>query len=77
MGHPFRDLQDRLTRGASTRGTVVELAGNSAVVATPYGVRSLSIPSGLQLKVGDPVRVESGNIAGRLRSETELPVYQV
>lgn len=76
---PLEALRARLgtPRGAAYTAVIVSVAGDSVVVESGAGRRSVLKPAGLVLGVGDAVLVAEGNVLGRVKREADVSVYRV
>ena len=70
-------LRQLLAPPRITRGTVTEIVGDTAHVATRNGGASLKIQPGLLLSVGAHVQIQANVIIGTLRNPADLPVYDL
>ena len=78
MDHPIIALRRLLTGDTSGRaiGVVSSVKGDTAVVS--FGKeRKVVNSSGLQLRLGDSVLVESGNAVHKVSPQDSLPLYHL
>ncbi|MBL4781811.1 MAG: hypothetical protein JKX92_06170 [Porticoccaceae bacterium] len=71
------ELRALLGQDKVSRGTVLEVVGDVATLATRHGGASLRIAPGLVLANGDTVEVQDGLVIGKLRGAGGLPVYEI
>ena len=77
MQHPILQLQALLTsRKPPVTGRVVRTNGTEVSVATDKGVViSKRDGDGTDYKAGDRVALRDGQLIGRLRDESDIPVF--
>ena len=70
-------LRELLGVDSVIRGTVQEVVGGVATVATRQGGATLRVVSGLAIGAGDRVEIQDKLITGKLRAADSLPVYEI
>ena len=66
MTHPLFKLRDIILNDmVATTGTLVQLNGDNSLVATRYGMKTVSVSNSF-VKVGDTVTLSNNTITGKV-----------
>ena len=73
----LNQLRQLLAPPRTSRGTIMEIVGNTAHIATKRGGTSLRIAPGLLLNTGDAVLIQDDMVIGRVKNAADLVVYDL
>ena len=77
MSNQLETLRQLLIQTGETEGRVVLISGDSANVTTSRGVIQANNPGGLELSIGEYVRLEGNAIIGRIRDRSTVPIFDL
>lgn len=71
------ELRALLSGQKTQRGKVLAVEDTTVRVATSAATATARLPPGLQVKLGDVVKIQDGLVIGLLRDVANLPVYDL
>ncbi len=73
--NPATQLVSQFVKNLDSDGRVLSVSGESVKVSTPNGIIETTLKINSDVKVGDSVKVSNGQIIGRKKRESSLPIY--